>query len=293
MKNLYKKEIVIVSTSLIDVHPELECLVSGLSVEKYSELESSILENGIEQPLMVGRFEMQSFVVDGHHRLMVALDNNIKQLPVIFKDYETLEEMKLDTMRTDVERRQLSREEEIRLALQIKDLRGLSFRETADETGIPRSTLHRVAKTIEEENKDIEETKQEEETIKEVAKAVKIPTIDLTEESPSGFRKEVLTENEEAVQALGTIDANKPAICEVLKRIQDRAKRGELKIQEKKRVESEQRVAKAINSIKAVVKSGDTNLDYIFTVLLNWGLNEGHAPGFNELVAEMQSNNEL
>jgi hypothetical protein len=75
-------------------------------------LYKSIEENGIQVPLTVGRVEGEGKgkpkTVNGNRRLNIALKLGLVEVPVIVKDYKSIEEMRQDALRDNLERRQLS-----------------------------------------------------------------------------------------------------------------------------------------------------------------------------------------
>ncbi|MDR1612250.1 MAG: ParB N-terminal domain-containing protein [Planctomycetota bacterium] len=75
-------------------------------------LYNSIEENGIQVPLTVGRVKGEGKgkpkTVNGNRRLKIAMELGLADVPVIVKDYESIEEMRQDALRDNLERRQLS-----------------------------------------------------------------------------------------------------------------------------------------------------------------------------------------
>jgi ParB-like chromosome segregation protein Spo0J len=73
-------------------------------------LRESIAESGIKMPLTVGRVKGRDklVIVNGTRRLKTARELNLPAVPVIIKDYGSIEEMRQDALRDNLERRQLT-----------------------------------------------------------------------------------------------------------------------------------------------------------------------------------------
>jgi hypothetical protein len=76
----------------------------ALSEDELSALAKSIEEEGIKDPLLIS---MEGEVIDGNHRMDIALEKGIKEVPFVAKEYKNEFEKQCDALKFQIARRNL------------------------------------------------------------------------------------------------------------------------------------------------------------------------------------------
>ncbi|MEK6481406.1 hypothetical protein WJR50_27940 [Catalinimonas sp. 4WD22] len=103
----------------IKIYPELENLIPPLTQEEEANLESSLLEEGCREPLVLWVKEDEHILIDGHNRFRLCMRNNIS-FRVKSKEFDTILDAKNWMLGNQMSRRNLS-------PLQMSYLRGLRY----------------------------------------------------------------------------------------------------------------------------------------------------------------------
>jgi N6-adenosine-specific RNA methylase IME4 len=90
--------------------PEIKARLFPLREEELRELERSVLEEGIRDPLVVWRKDGQLILVDGHHRYELAKKYNL-EFKVVERHFESLDEVLIWVDRNQLGRRNLTDEQ--------------------------------------------------------------------------------------------------------------------------------------------------------------------------------------
>jgi hypothetical protein len=90
--------------------PEIKARLFPLREEELRELERSVLEEGIRDPLVVWRKDGQLILVDGHHRYELAKKYNL-EFKVVERHFESLDEVLIWIDRNQLGRRNLTDEQ--------------------------------------------------------------------------------------------------------------------------------------------------------------------------------------
>ena len=90
---------------------------------QYEALSNDIKQNGIHSPILFIKTDLEKIVVDGHIRLKIAEDLGIENIPEleISDKFHSIEEVKIWMVRNQCQRRNLSKNEKIKMAYQLKD----------------------------------------------------------------------------------------------------------------------------------------------------------------------------
>ena len=90
---------------------------------QYEALSNDIKQNGIHSPILFIKTDLEKIVVDGHIRLKIAEDLGIENIPEleISDKFQSIEEVKIWMVRNQCQRRNLSKNEKIKMAYQLKD----------------------------------------------------------------------------------------------------------------------------------------------------------------------------
>lgn len=117
-----------------------------LSPEDYSDLEKSILENGVQVPIIVTR---DGTIVDGHHRHEIATKHNLP-CPIVQASEDDATKLRSLAFALNLNRRHLGRDERRRLlAESIKADPQLSDREHGRRAGASDKTAGAVRRDLE------------------------------------------------------------------------------------------------------------------------------------------------
>ena len=121
-------------------------LFPSLQINEYNRLKDDISENGVLVPV---ELDEHGNILDGHHRIKIW--NELKSEGIKLKDYPRLirggmtEDEKINHVRRlNLLRRHLSNED--RKPHLLKLLETNTIEDVAKETGIPKSTIHRITK---------------------------------------------------------------------------------------------------------------------------------------------------
>jgi predicted RNA methylase len=90
--------------------PEIQCRLMPLQPEELAELERSVLEEGIRDPLVVWRKDGQLILVDGHHRFRLAQKYGLS-FQIVEREFRDLEEALIWVDRNQLGRRNLTDEQ--------------------------------------------------------------------------------------------------------------------------------------------------------------------------------------
>ena len=113
-------------------------LLPPLSVEQRDLLRQSIKENGVLEPVV---FDEDGEILDGHHRVEIAEELGIEYPRRVIEDLDRPGKH-LYALTVNVARRQLDHAARSALVAQMR-IRGLSIREIAKATGLPKTTVAR------------------------------------------------------------------------------------------------------------------------------------------------------
>ena len=102
---------------------ELESLFNRFDKNQYEILKTDIQKNGINTPIVVIKVGDDKIVVDGHVRLRIADETKLDSIPEIelVETFESIEEAKIWIVRNQCQRRNLSKNQRVRLAYSLKD----------------------------------------------------------------------------------------------------------------------------------------------------------------------------
>jgi ParB-like chromosome segregation protein Spo0J len=144
----------------------LESVVRSMRLNGYDRAEPVVLWKG------------KSTVVDGHTRVRAAIKVGITEIPVIEKEFESLEEAILYTFERQANRRNLEQAEIMAAAAALrdkaKDGSGRGAELLARKLNVAPSTLYRARKIcVEAEEEDLKAIQDGKATINEVYKKVK------------------------------------------------------------------------------------------------------------------------
>jgi len=112
-----------------------------LSDDEYRALKKSIAKHGVMQAVIT---DEAGNVIDGHHRVQACTELGI-DYPTEVIEGLTDQEKLARVLVLNVARRQLTKEQKRDAVLRLREL-GMSVRNIATETGIPRSTVQRYIK---------------------------------------------------------------------------------------------------------------------------------------------------
>ncbi|MCI0488967.1 MAG: hypothetical protein L0229_20435 [Blastocatellia bacterium] len=88
--------------------PELQAYMRELSAEEFSELERNILECGIIEPLAIWRRTDGDYILDGRHRLKIAMKHKLKFDTITISSISSINDARLWMYRKQAGRRNLS-----------------------------------------------------------------------------------------------------------------------------------------------------------------------------------------
>lgn len=118
-------------------------LLPALSPDEYAALRESIATFGVLQPVVV---DEHGAILDGYHRSAIASELDIGYPTVILPGLS--EDQKLEqALVLNLARRHLDAEQKRKLVADLR-ARGLSVRWISEQTGIPRSTVHRFVAAV-------------------------------------------------------------------------------------------------------------------------------------------------
>jgi Trp operon repressor len=152
-------------------HPELETIFA-INPDTLDAVVESMSLNGYDraQPIVLGRFDDDEFIVDGYTRFKAASLAKIDEVPVDAKDFENLQAAIHYCFRRQAERRNLSQAEIYNAAVRLN----MPAQKIAKELGVGVSNITR-AKKIEREADpdDVEAIKNNKKTINQVYNSIK------------------------------------------------------------------------------------------------------------------------
>ena len=113
-----------------------------LSPEEFAALERSILDRGVEVPII---FDEAGSVIDGHHRLKICKKHNITNYPTIVRGGLSDDEKRDLAQSLNMARRSLSREQrQEQIRNRLKRNPGQSDRLIAQALGVDHKTVGRI-----------------------------------------------------------------------------------------------------------------------------------------------------
>lgn len=174
-------------------------LVPALSEDQYNDLRADIAKRGVIVPIIVND---RGEVIDGQHRLRIAVELGLPQNTIPFEVHAGLssEEERALAKDLNLHRRHLGREERREWVIRLTTQHGLSVRQIAEHTNLPKSTVDRdltecsgvpfgtpehvtgsdcktypstkpTAETLNARQERVKEAKAEGQSIREIAKA--------------------------------------------------------------------------------------------------------------------------
>lgn len=112
-------------------------LLPPLTDEEYDTLKADIQENGILVPIIL---DEDGDVIDGQHRLQIASELNLTDIPFETK-YGLSDDEKEDmAIGVNIHRRQLNREQRQTLVIHLRQ-KGMSTRQIAEKVGVHKDTV--------------------------------------------------------------------------------------------------------------------------------------------------------
>jgi len=134
--------------------PEIQQRLLPLRPEELAELERSVLEEGIRDPLVVWRKDGQLILVDGHHRYELAKKHGLS-FQVVEREFRDLDEVLVWIDRNQLGRRNLTDEQRaVVIGRLYKALKKEPHRPKKDENGenfAPFSGSHATARAVAEQ----------------------------------------------------------------------------------------------------------------------------------------------
>jgi len=134
--------------------PEIQRRLLPLRPEELAELERSVLEEGIRDPLVVWRRNGQLILVDGHHRYELAKKHGLS-FQVVEREFRDLDEVLVWIDRNQLGRRNLTDEQRaVVIGRLYKALKKEPHRPKKDENGenfAPFSGSHATARAVAEQ----------------------------------------------------------------------------------------------------------------------------------------------
>ena len=102
---------------------ELESVFHKFDKNQFEILKEDIVKNGINSPILYIKGGDEKVVVDGHIRLRIAAELNLEQIPEleISEKFDSIDELKIWIVRNQCQRRNLSKNQRVRLAYGLKD----------------------------------------------------------------------------------------------------------------------------------------------------------------------------
>ncbi|MEM4667466.1 MAG: ParB/RepB/Spo0J family partition protein [Thermofilum sp.] len=119
-----------------------ERVTSVLDEELLQELEASIKEKGILQPLLVGEVDGKLILIDGLHRLYIAKKLGMKTVPCIVKRMSE-EELIVTNLIVNRQRGKSNPADEARIVKLLVDGYGYSFSTVAEKLNVSETTVER------------------------------------------------------------------------------------------------------------------------------------------------------
>jgi ParB family chromosome partitioning protein len=118
---------------------------------QYETLSNDIKQNGIHSPILFIKADGEKILVDGHIRLKIAEDLGIENIPEleICDKFQSIEEVKIWMVRNQCQRRNLSKNEKIKMAYQLKDSIAEIARKNLVLAGMKEEVINKVD-TLEE-----------------------------------------------------------------------------------------------------------------------------------------------
>ena len=110
-----------VSIESITIDPEFRDTLSEKVSEEYTNLKEDIRVNGIRDSLIIGIIDEKEYLVDGHHRLKIGEELELKEVPIIKKHFANRDEAKMWIVRNQLMSRNLNDFQKCEAALQFKD----------------------------------------------------------------------------------------------------------------------------------------------------------------------------
>jgi len=134
--------------------PEIQQRLLPLRPEELAELERSVLEEGIRDPLVVWRRNGQLILVDGHHRYELAKKHGLS-FQIVERQFDSLDEVLIWIDRNQLARRNLTDEQRaVVIGRLYKALKKEPHRPKKDENGenfAPFSGSHATARAVAEQ----------------------------------------------------------------------------------------------------------------------------------------------
>ena len=112
----FKRNSSLVESKELHIDEGFKTLIRPLAEQEFNQLEESILQNGILNPIIVTK---DYVVIDGHHRYSVAQKHNL-QIPIKIMDFNSRNDIELWIIKNQFARRNLSKYERGLLALRLK-----------------------------------------------------------------------------------------------------------------------------------------------------------------------------
>ena len=108
----------ILSAEELKIDEGFKTLITPLAEQEFNQLEESILQNGILNPVIVTKDHL---IIDGHNRYAVAKKHNLS-IPIKIMDFDNRNDTELWIIKNQFSRRNLSKYERGILALKLKPI---------------------------------------------------------------------------------------------------------------------------------------------------------------------------
>lgn len=136
-----QESIILISLCLIDMLPQVR---ERINPESIVGLAMSMKEVGLQQAIRVRRLMDRFVVVDGHRRVLAALQLRLENIAAIIEEAELSDaDIVQRQLIANIQREDLSNVERGRAFSQLMTLSGLSAAEVARKTGVSPATVSR------------------------------------------------------------------------------------------------------------------------------------------------------
>jgi len=176
--------------------PEIQRRLMPLQPEELAELERSVLEEGIRDPLVVWQKDGQLVLVDGHHRYELAKKHGLS-FPIVEREFRDLEEALIWVDRNQLGRRNLTDEQRAvvmgRLYKTVKKEPHRPMKEENGENFTPFRGSHATARALAEQLGVSEKTVRNAEKFADAVEALQQVSLEAARIVLSGEVRDALT----------------------------------------------------------------------------------------------------
>ena len=130
-KSIATKTSTLIKAEELKIDEGFKTLIRPLAEQEFNQLEESILQDGILNPVIV---TSDYVVIDGHYRYSVAQKHNLK-IPIKIMDFNSRNDIELWIIKNQFARRNLSKYERGLLALRLKPIIAMKAKQKQIESG--------------------------------------------------------------------------------------------------------------------------------------------------------------